>query len=425
MDDSIVSYYTATAHPAPSTTSLRGEHRTQVAIVGGGFTGLGAARELARAGVPCAVLEAETLGFGASGRNGGQAHVGMRRDQIWLERVVGKADARRLWDMALEAYADVRRVISDDTIACDFTLGHLHLDHKPQFVAETHAYVRHLNEVYDYPHIRCVGRDEARALVDCSGYYGGALDAEGGHLHPLNLTLGLAHAAQRAGAALFTHSRATQLTRSGGGWRVETAGGVVIADQVILGGDGTLNGLNKTLDAHVMPINNFIAVTAPLPPAQLSALIADKRAVSDSRFVVYYFRPTADNRLLFGGGENYSYTFPKDIAAFVRPHIARIFPAMRDVPIDYAWGGALGITANRMPYVREVAPGVITAAGYSGLGVILAPYFGKILAQSIIGNRRDFEQLVKLPAMRFPGGRALRWPTMVAAMSIFALRDRL
>ncbi|MBU6207923.1 MAG: FAD-binding oxidoreductase, partial [Alphaproteobacteria bacterium] len=376
-------WYAATATCPPKTGHLCGDACADVAIVGGGFTGLGAALELCAHGIQPLLIEAGELGDGASGRNGGQAHIGQRRDQIWLERVMGQADARKLWDLALDARADLDRLIGTHGIDCALTPGVFETDHKRRYLAETQHYVQHLNEVYDYPHVRFVGAEECRTLVASPGYYGGRLDTYAAHLHPLNLARGMAKAALVGGAGLRTHSPATALARTAQGWRISTPHGEITADKVILAGDGMLQRLYKPLDARVMPINNFIAVTAPLGEERARALIANNYAVSDSRFVVYYFRMTPDHRLLFGGGENYSYTFPKNIAAFVRPHIARIFPPLRDVAIDYAWGGTLGITANRMPLVRELEPGLYTAAGYSGLGVILAPYFGKILAQAI------------------------------------------
>ncbi len=421
-------YYASTTQSAPETSQLAGDVTTSVAIVGAGFTGLGAALELAKHQTSCVVLDAGPVGFGASGRNGGQAHIGQRQDQLWLERVMGADDARKLWDLALDARAHLDDLLSSEGIECDFTSGLLDVDHKRRFVRETREYVAHLNTLYGYSDVRFVDQNETRALVASDNYYGGKLDTRGGHLNPLKLTHGIATAALRAGAKIFTHTRVTKLERSGMRWRLTTPHGVVTADKVILAGDGTLQGLSKPLDARVIPINNFIAVTAPLASERAAALIRNRAAVSDSRFVVYYFRLTPDNRLLFGGGENYSYRFPADIASFVRPHILRIFPQLQDVGIDFAWGGTLGITTNRMPLVREIEPGLITAAGYSGLGVVLAPYFGKILAQSIIsarGNGDDFGLLARVPNMRFPGGPALRWPTLIAAMSFFALRDRL
>ena len=418
------SYYHATAGQRPQTAPLDGGLRVSVAIIGGGFTGLGAACELARAGIDTALIEAGSLGSGASGLNGGQAHVGQRRDQLWLERVMGREDARKLWDLALDARADLGDLVAVSPDLA-FTPGVFEADHKPGFVAETREYVRHLNEVYDYPHVRFVDKEETRATVATADYHGGRLDMLAGHLHPLNLTLALGRDALAGGAQIFTDTPATGLKRVGASWEITTPTGQIVADKVILAGDGLLQRLYAPLDARVMPINNFIAVTEPLGQARAEALIRHGYAVSDSRFVVYYFRMTPDHRLLFGGGENYSYKFPADIAGFVRPHILRIFPQLADVGIDYAWGGTLGITAKRMPYVAELEPGLFTAAGYSGLGVILAPYFGKVLAQAIAGEHTRFDLLTKVPNMRFPGGRALRWPSLVAAMSFYALRDRL
>ena len=418
------SYYHATAGTRPQTAPLDGGRRVRVAIIGGGFTGLGAARELARAGIDTALIEAGSLGGGASGLNGGQAHVGQRRDQLWLERVMGREDARKLWDLALDARADLGDLVAANPDLA-FTPGVFEADHKPGFVTETREYVRHLNEVYDYPHVRFVDKEETRATVATADYHGGRLDMLAGHLHPLNLTLALGRDALARGAQIFTDTPATGLKRVGASWEITTPTGQIVADKVILAGDGMLQRLYAPLDARVMPINNFIAVTQPLGQARAEALIRHGYAVSDSRFVVYYFRMTPDHRLLFGGGENYSYKFPADIAGFVRPHILRIFPQLADVGIDYAWGGTLGITAKRMPYVAELEPGLFTAAGYSGLGVILAPYFGKVLAQAIAGECTRFDLLTKVPNMRFPGGRALRWPSLVAAMSFYALRDRL
>ena len=418
------SWYHATAAAPPATAPLDGDLRVAVAIIGGGFTGLGAARELAARGVDTALIEAASLGSGASGLNGGQAHIGQRRDQLWLEKVMGREDARLLWDIALDARAELGELLGQAP-ECDFIPGLIEVDHKPRLVAETRDYVRHLNEVYDYPHARFLTREETRELVASDDYHGGRLDSLAGHLHPLNLALALGRQARARGAKIFTDTAATALKRATSGWQITTPRGAITADQVILAGDGLLRKLYKPLDARVMPINNFIAVTVPLGRERAEALIRHRRAVADSRFVVHYFRITPDDRLLFGGGETYSYRFPADIAGFVRPHMLRIFPQLGDVRIDHAWGGTLGITANRMPLVRELEPGLITAAGYSGLGVVLAPYFGKILGAAIAGERGRFDLLAKLPNMRFPGGPALRWPSLVAAMSFYALRDRL
>jgi gamma-glutamylputrescine oxidase len=423
------SYYAATSRPSPPAPALDGSTQADVCIVGGGFTGLSAALRLAQRGISVVLLEAGPLGWGASGRNGGQVHVGMRRDQAWLEKTVGLDDARHLWRLALDGRAHLDTLIAEHGVDCDLRLGYLHGDHKARYVPHTRAEVDHLRERYGYDDIRFVDRDEIRSLVATQDYHGGSLDRRGGHLHPLNLTLGIARAAAGKGARLHAGTRATGVMRSGSGWRVETASGVVQAETVLLACGGYLQGLESEVDAHVMPINNFIAVTEPLGPERAQALIRDGLAVSDSRFVVYYYRTTPDHRLLFGGGESYSWRFPADIADFVRPHIARVFPQLRDVRLDYAWGGTLSITPTRLPFVRAVRPGLYNISGFSGLGVVLAPYFGHLIGDALAGGPAglegaDFDRLARLPVPRFPGGKLLRWPTMVGAMLWFAMRDR-
>lgn len=418
------SWYAATRIEGPAAPPLDGDAQADVCIVGGGYAGLSAALHLARAGRKVVLLEATRLGWGASGRNGGQVHVGMRREQEWLERHLGPDDARALWRMALDARAHLDWLIEDQGTACDFTPGYLHVDHRAGYVRHTRAHVDHLRERYGYDPIRFVDRDEARHLVGSAGYHGGLLDMRGGHLHALNFALGIARAAASAGAALHERSAATSLDRTGDRWTVRTARGAVTADRVILACNGYLRGLEPKVEQRVMPINNYVAVTAPLGEARAQAIVRQGYAVSDSRFVVYYFRITPDHRLLFGGGENYSYRFPADIAGFVRRHILAIFPQLADVAIDHAWGGTLAITPNRLPYVREVEPGMIAVGGFSGLGVVMAPYVGKLVADSLTGDDADYARLARLPVPRFPGGRLMRWPTLVAAMSFLALRDR-
>jgi gamma-glutamylputrescine oxidase len=419
------SYYAATRATGPRAPALDGDTQADVCIVGGGYTGLSAALRLAEHGQKAILLEAGPLGWGASGRNGGQVHVGMRREQAWLEKRVGRDYAAHLWRIAIDGRDHLDALMRDHKIDCDYRPGHLHADHKARYVQDTRANVDLLNDRYGYEQIRFVGRDEVRSLVAGGNYHGGSIDQRGGQLHPLNLALGIARAADAAGATLHADSCATSIEPLGTAWRVRTSAGSVTAPTVLLACGGYLRGLDDAVDAKVMPINNYIAVTVPLGAERASAIIRDGLAVSDSRFVVYYFRITPDHRLLFGGGESYSYRFPADIGGFVRPHLKRIFPQLADIPFDYAWGGTLSITASRLPLIRQVRRGTYNVSGLSGLGVVLAPYFGRIVADQMAGGHPDFDRLTRLPVPALPGGRALRWPSMVAAMSYFALRDRI
>lgn len=419
------SYYAATANPFAPRPVLSGDVTADVCIVGGGYTGLGAALRLAEAGRSVVLLEAAQIGSGASGRNGGQIHTGHRRGQDYLEALLGRDDALALWRIAEDAKTNLRRLVAEHAIACDLKRGLLVADHKPHYVAESAAYAEFLRSRYDYPHARAVPKDELDAMLGAKGYHGGYFDADGGHLHPLNFALGIAEAASARGARLFENSRALSHETAGGKAVVRTAGGRVTADWLILAGDGYLSGLDAQVEARVMPINNFILATEPLSEERARSLIRDDVAVADSRFVVNYYRLSADRRMLFGGGENYRSGFPPDLKRFVRGHMLKVFPQLEDARIDYAWGGTLGITAKRLPFVRRLRPNVITAAGYSGVGVMLGPYFGRILAETVMGITDSFDVLAKFPAPPFPGGRTLRWPVMVAAMSYYALRDRL
>jgi len=419
------SYYAATLVHAVLAAPLEGAHSCDVCVVGGGFTGCSAALHLARRGLSVKLLEQARLGWGASGRNGGQAHVGLRRNQNWLEGKVGAARAHKLWELALAARAHLDWLIDSYAIQCDYRPGLLHADHKARYTHATRRYVAHLQDHYGYSHIRYVDQEEIRSLVASDDYYGASFDARGGHLHPLNFLLGIASGAQSHGAQLHEGAEVLKVERSGGAFVVTTREAQVRASQVILACNGYLRGISPTVEAHVMPINNFIAVTEALGAERAAAILRNGYAVADSRFVVNYYRMTVDHRLLFGGGENYSYRFPKDIAAFVRPQVSKIFPQLAAVKFDYAWGGTLAITPSRMPFIREIEPGFYNASGFSGMGVLLAPFAGKILADAIGGERGAFEAFASVPVPRFPGGPALRWPTLVAAMSLYALRDRL
>jgi gamma-glutamylputrescine oxidase len=419
------SYYAATMKERVVTRPFDGSVRCDVCVIGGGYAGSATALHLARRAVDVVLLEQSRIGWGASGRNGGQAHVSNRRDQEWLEARVGRADARRYWEFAVGARAHLDWLISTYGIQCDFRPGILHADHRARLAEHTRRHVEHLQTVYGYPHVRFVDREEIRSLIASRDYHSASLDSHGGHLHALDYALGIARAAASHGARLHEGVEATGLKAAAGGWRVTTARGEVRAARVVLACNGYLRGLSAAVERRVMPINNYIAVTEPLGPERARALIANGAAVADSRFVVNYFRLTPDHRLLFGGGENYRYRFPRDIAAFVRPHVLAIFPQLKDVRFDYAWGGTLGITPNRMPLVRELEPGLINASGFSGLGVLIAPYAGKAVADALCGERDAFELLGRVPVPAFPGGPALRWPTLVAAMTFYALRDRL
>ncbi|HUG61341.1 MAG TPA: FAD-binding oxidoreductase [Methylomirabilota bacterium] len=414
------SWYAASAGDAPRHPPLQGARRADVAIVGAGYTGLSAALTLAAAGRDVVVLEANKIGWGASGRNGGQIHPGQRRDPDWLAARLGEPATRRLLELADDALAHQRALIADHAIDCDLAPGLIHGIHKARWVDAERRAVDVAFERWGVGPIQFLDRAETAARLGTDVYHAGTFDPKGGHLHPLKFALGLARAAVAAGATLHEDSRVLAI-RHGDPATVVTDRGSVIADTVVLAGNGYLGGLDPDTDGRVMPLNNFILATAPLDHNP----IPGGEAASDTRTVVYYWRMTPDRRLLFGGGETFTPRFPTDIPAFVRKHMRAIYPRLADAPIDYGWGGTLGVTVNRLPYIRRPRPNVWVAAGYSGQGVVLAPFAGHILAEAIRGVTDRFDAFADLPCPPFPGGPLMRWPTMVAAMSWFALRDRL
>jgi gamma-glutamylputrescine oxidase len=413
----VASWYAASAGEIATYPALKGHRRADVAIIGGGYTGLSAALSLAKSGLEVVVLEANKIGWGASGRNGGQIHPGQRQDPDWLCRMVGEAVTRDLLTLADEARSYLDRLITENAIDCDFRPGLIHTVHKPRWVGAEKRHVEHLARKWGIERT-FLDKAETAARVGTDVYHAGTFDPKGGKLHPLKFALGLAKAAVAAGATLYEDSRVTTIRHSSKPI-VVTADGEVMVDTVIVAGNGYLGGLDEATDARVLPINNFVVATEPLD----ELLIPGEEAVSDSRFVVYYWHQTPDRRLVFGGGETYSHDFPSDIPAFVRPHLARVYPKLKDVKISHGWGGTLGITFNRMPFIRRPKPNVFIAAGYSGQGVMLAPFVGHVIAEAVGGTMGRFDTFAKVPVLPFPGGALLRWPTLVAAMTWFKLLD--
>jgi gamma-glutamylputrescine oxidase len=415
------SYYAATALGARDFAPLRGEVQADVCIIGAGYTGLSAALHLAQAGVSVVVVDAHRVGFGASGRNGGQVGSGQRQDQSWIEARYGMDTARALWDMGQDAKALVKSLIAQHNIPAPFAHGLAHAARSRASYDHEAAMAEKLARDYGYDQITMLRGDDFTALVPSPAYIGGSLDMGAGHIHPLNFAIGLGNAAADAGAQIFAASPVHHIVQ-GAKPVVQTGGGRVVCNTVILATNGYGTGLTRQTAARVMPINNFIIATEPLG-ADAARVLTQNIAVADDRFVVNYWRMSDDGRLLFGGGESYGYRFPDIIKTVMQP-MCQVYPHLRDVQIEYAWGGTLAITRTRMPYAARLGGNVLTASGYSGHGVAMATMAGKLMAQAAMGTSAGFDLLTRMAPAPFPGGGALRWPLLVGAMTWYGLRDR-
>lgn len=423
------SYYASRAVDPVIYPALDGDRTVNVCVVGAGFTGLGAALTLARAGVDTLVVEAGRVGAGASGVNGGQVHPGQRRDQAWLERKMGEDSARQLWTIAEDARLWLGELMTRYQIDCDYHPGLLLLAHRQGLFRDLAADAEHLASRYGVTGLEVLDEHEVKRYTHMQRCHGGVFNPHGGHLDPLALARGLAAAATQEGAALAEMTRVTSVTAvdgrgDGPRWRVETPEGTVHAHSVIMTGDGTLGALSGDTAAHVLPLVNFMIATEPLG-ALADEVLSAPIAASDTRHVVNYFRRTGDGRLIFGGGESYGSDLPANFADRVRDRMIDLYPQLREARITHGWGGTLGITATRMPFVRMAGQGLYIASGYSGQGVMLGPYTGRIMAEAIVGEPERFELLTRLPTPPLPGGRWLRRPLLVAAMIGFGLLDRL
>ena len=418
------SYYAATAPGSERHRALAGRERADVCIVGAGFTGVSAALHLAERGYSVIVLEAERVGWGASGRNGGQMGSGMRQSMCSLERSCGPERAAELWALCEEAKAIIAERIGRHRIECDWRPGNLLASTRERYMGWIESEAEFCHRRFGYRGYRMLSRAEIRDEVASESYVGGRMDEGGGHLHPLRFVLGMATAAVCAGARIFEGSRVERI-RWGSPAQVSTANGVVEAAWVALAGNAYLDRLEPRIESRIMPIVNHVLATEPLGEVRACSLIRSGACVHSTRFVVDYYRCSADHRLLFGGGETYSDRPLDDPKAFVRRYMLRVFPQLADVRVDYAWSGRLAITMNRLPHVGRLAPNGFFAQGFSGHGVALTQIAGKLIAEAVAGTAERFDVLAGLRHRAFPGGAWFRHPLLVLGMLYYVLRDKL
>lgn len=423
------SYYVATAPRTQTFAPLRESIEADVAIVGGGLAGLSAALELAERGHSVVLLEAQEVGSGASGRNGGQAIHGLACDQEVIESQLGLAESRRIWDMGIEALDLIRERCERHQIAAEWQDGYLGLATNARKAAELRGWTERMAEVYHYP-LQWIDAGVVRQWIDSPRFHAGVYDPRSGHLHPLKYCLGLAAAASRAGVRIFEQTPVTAMSE---GERVTltAASGQVKARQVLLAGNFYLHELSPALapklGARIMPVGTYIVCSEPMAPERLQALIPSKSAVCDTNFVLDYFRPTADHRLLYGGRVSYSTMTPPGLKNSMRARLLESFPQLHDVGMQYAWGGFVDISMNRAPDFGRLGThrNVYYLQGFSGHGLALTGLAGRVVAEAMHGDASRFDVFAKLRHHPFPGGKLMRTPALVLGMAYYRLKDML
>lgn len=427
------SYYEASvARPVPG-AALGGRVSADVCVVGAGLAGLSAALELAERGYAVVVLEAQTVGWGASGRNGGQAIVGYASDDA-IEAQLSKTAARRAWHITVEALQLLRERIYTNVIDCDYVPGYMSLAVNAKKAASLERWAAHLEQNYQYK-MQAIPHADIGNWIASKRFHSGVYDEQSGHLHPLKYCLGLAGVARRAGVRIFENSPVVHLERAAKPV-VKTANGEVACDFVVLAGNVYLNEYCKSggddgrriapeLAKNIMPVGTYIIATEAMDKARADALIRKRAAVCDTNFVLDYFRLTADNRMLFGGEVSYSMAEPLDLVGTMRRRMLKVFPQLADLAVPHVWGGLVDITMNRAPDFGRIGKNIYYLQGFSGHGLALTGMAGKIVAETIAGHAERFDLLGRVKHLPFPGGKLLRTPALVLGMLYYRLKDLL
>lgn len=421
------SYYEASAQRSADLPALQGDVHVDVVVVGAGFAGLSAAIELAQRGYSVAVLEADRVCSGASGRNGGQAIVGFASGQEPFERQLGLLDARLAWDMSLEAIGIIDQRIAQYGIDCDWTKGYMYVADSPRKARALELSMQEQKDCYGLDCDFVQGADTQR-YIQSPNYCAAAYESMSGHLHPLKYGLGLAGAARALGVQIFEHSPVVDLQR-GASLLARTASGTVHASFGVLAGNCTLGEygprIAPDIAPRIMPVGTYIVATGRLSPALCKSLIPSNAAVCDNNFILDYFRFSADHRMLFGGKVSYSTKIPANLQEVMAARMRKVFPQLEKAPIDYVWGGFVDISMNRAPDFGRLANNLYYLQGFSGHGVALTGLAGRLAAQAIAGQAERFDVFALLQHRKFPGGALMRTPSLVLGMLFHQLRDKL
>ncbi len=417
------SYYAATRHDQLDRAALNSHTETDICIIGAGFTGISSALHLAEAGFNVVVLEAARIGYGASGRNGGQLVNSYSRDIDVIEKNYGSDMGKVLGEMAFEGADIIRQRIQQYDIDCDYKPGGIFAAFNKKQLHELEQQQK-LWQRYGHDQLTLLDNNDIRKEIASDVYCGGMLDHRGGHMHPLNLLLGEVAALEKQGGKVFEDSKVIGLER-GEKPVIKTAQGSVTANYVLVAGNAYLGGLIPELAAKSMPCGTQVITTEVLPQALADSLIPNGHCVEDCNYKLDYYRMTRDNRLLYGGGVTYGGGDPASIERFLRQHVEKTFPQLKGVKFDYSWGGDFLLTMSRLPQFGRITPQIYYAQGYSGHGVTTTHLAGRLIAEAIKGQAERFDAFASLKHYSFPGGQMLRAPYTAIGALYYGLRDKL
>jgi len=423
-DNEIGSFYRATIAPFKFSKTLEENIEVDICVIGGGLTGVSSALNLAKSGYSVALCEARTIGWGASGRNGGHLGIGMRKQQIILEKILGKDHAKELWNLGLESVKESLKLINEYKIDCGLqkgviSAGSYHND-KHDFLFE----IEHLQKNYNFDGYKYLNKKQINDEINSNLYHSGLLNNFSYHINPLKFLIGLANELIKYNVKIYENTPVTKLIDEGDSVKIHNYNKIIKAEKVVVGCNGYLDKLLGKLRNKFMPINNYIIATEPLGEVRAKELIKNNFAVSDSRFIIDYYRLSEDWRMIFGGGETFTSKFVHDSKNFVWKRMCKVFPTLKDYKIEYSWGGTLAITVNRLPnFGTLMNEKLIYAHGYSGHGLALSTFAGTLIEEKISGNSEKFNFFQKIKHISIPGGDWLRRPIYTSAISYYKLRD--
>ena len=425
-DNEKISFYRSSVEDLNSQDQLTSDIDVDICVIGGGLTGISSAINLSKKGYSVILCEARKIGWGASGRNGGQLGIGMRKDQFTIEKKLGLRHAKELWSLGLEAVEDVKNLIKENEIDCHLVNGVMSTACFEKDIDEYKFEIEHMAKNYDFEGYQFFNKEKIREEINSKMYLAGLLNSGSYHLNPLKLTLGLAKVAQKNKVKIFENTPIEKIREEGDRVQVMSKKGLIRANQVVVACNGYLDSILGSKKNKFMPINNYVVATEPLGEKRARQIIKNNYAVCDTRFIIDYYRFSEDWRMIFGGGETFTSNFVKNATSFVSKRMIKVFPELQNVKIDYSWGGTLAITVNRLPHFGTLMNNKVSYAfGYSGHGLALSVLAGKLIGENIHGDHERFKFFSDINHMSIPLGSIFRRPIYSSAILYYKIRDYL